>query len=117
VLTIDERKLYGDGLRYEDLVAAVDIVLTKPGYGIVSECIANGTRLLYTSRGRFREYDIFIEQMPHFLPCQFLSLRDLSAGRWNAAIGNLLAKPFPDHRPDTNGAEIAAAKIDTMLSA
>ena len=43
-------------LRYEDLVAASDVVVTKPGYGIVSECIANGAALLYTSRGRFAEY-------------------------------------------------------------
>ncbi len=48
------------GLTYPDLVAAADVVVSKPGYGIVSECIANGTPLLYTSRGRFVEYDVFV---------------------------------------------------------
>jgi len=115
VLTIDERRLYGDGLRYEDLVASVDIVLTKPGYGIVSECIANNTRLLYTSRGRFREYDVFVEQMPHLLPCEFLPQPDLTAGRWNTAIVSLLARAFPANRPATNGASlIATAIVDTI---
>ena len=31
-------------LTYPDLVAAADVVVSKPGYGIVSECVANGTR-------------------------------------------------------------------------
>jgi hypothetical protein len=115
VLTIDEHALYEGGLRYEDLVGAVDIVLSKPGYGIVSECIANGTRLLYTSRGRFREYDIFIDQMPRLLPCEFLSQADLSAGQWNAAITRLLARPAPAERPATNGATLIADRICARL--
>ena len=41
-------------VRYEDLVAAVDVVITKPGYGIISECVAAGTPMVYTSRGHFR---------------------------------------------------------------
>jgi L-arabinokinase len=50
VLTLDEPRIYSAGLRYEDVVRAVDVVLTKPGYGIISDCIANGTAMLYTSR-------------------------------------------------------------------
>ena len=53
---VDERAIYAAGYRYEDLVRAVDVVATKPGYGIISECIANDTALLYTSRGHFAEY-------------------------------------------------------------
>jgi hypothetical protein len=116
VLTVDERELYGSGLRYEDLVSAVDIVLTKPGYGIVSECIANDARLLYTSRGRFREYDIFVAQMPALLPCEFLPLADLANGNWNAAIANLLAQPTPSTRAATNGADLIAARICARLA-
>ena len=32
------------GLRYQDIVGAVDVVISKPGYGIISDCVANGTR-------------------------------------------------------------------------
>jgi hypothetical protein len=116
VLVIDEQRLYGDRLRYEDLVAAVDIVLTKPGYGIVSECIANDTRLLYTSRGRFREYDIFVREMPTLLPCEFLSHDELKAGTWNTAIEALLARPRPAERPATDGATLIAGLLDNILS-
>jgi hypothetical protein len=111
---IHEDAVYGSGLRYEDLVAAVDIVLTKPGYGIVSECIANGTRLLYTSRGRFREYDVFVEEMPRALPCHFISQSDLAAGRWQDATARLLALPAVPP-PPTNGAQVAAERLLSLV--
>ena len=42
--------------------APSDVVMTKPGYGIVSECLANGTALLYTARGRFAEYPVLVRR-------------------------------------------------------
>ncbi len=72
VYQLSESALYGSGLRYEDLVAAVDVVATKPGYGIVSECIANETAILYTSRGQFVEYEVLVAEMPRYLRCSFI---------------------------------------------
>ena len=43
-------------LPHEDLVASVDLVVSKPGYGIVGECLASGTPLLYGPREEFAEY-------------------------------------------------------------
>ncbi len=83
------------GLKYEDLVAAADVVVSKPGYGIVSECAANDTALLYTSRGRFIEYDLFVVGMPAFVRCRFLPQEDLLAGRWREAVEAVLAQPAP----------------------
>ena len=93
-----------DGLLYQDLVAAADVVVSKPGYGIVSECLANGTALLYTSRGRFVEHDLFVEQMPRILRCRYLSQEDLLAGHWAEAIEVLLAQPAAPDVPAVNGA-------------
>ena len=96
------------GLVYQDLVAAADVVVSKPGYGIVSECVANDTALLYTSRGRFIEYDLFVAEMPQILRCRFLSQDDLLAARWDAAIEAVLAQPAPPVRPALDGAAAAA---------
>jgi hypothetical protein len=41
---------------HEDIVASVDCVISKPGYGIVGECLVNGTPLLYGPRAEFAEY-------------------------------------------------------------
>jgi L-arabinokinase len=99
------------GLHYEDLVAAADVIVSKPGYGIVSDCLANETALLYTSRGRFAEYDVFVDQMPRFLKCRYISQDDLLAGRWADAVEALIGQPPPPERPRTDGAEVAAARI------
>lgn len=95
-------------LRYEDLVAAADVVVSKPGYGIVSECIANDTALLYTSRGRMAEYDVFIDAMPRMLRCRFIAPDDLLAGSWADPVDALLAQPPAPVTTMTNGAEVAA---------
>jgi UDP:flavonoid glycosyltransferase YjiC (YdhE family) len=105
------------GLLYQDLVAAADVVISKPGYGIVSECVANGTALLYTSRGSFREYDVFVEQMPQMLRCRFIAQEDLLAGRWMAAIEALMAQPVIPEPPAVNGADVAAAEVLAMAGA
>ena len=105
---IDEQSMYSRGYRYEDLVRAVDVVVSKPGYGIISECLANDTALLYTSRGDFREYPVLVEAMPKFLRCGFIGQDDLFAGRWQPYLDAVLAQPQPPTRPDTNGADVAA---------
>src|SRR5699024_3167963 len=63
---LDQAEIYDAGLSYQDLVRTVDVVITKPGYGIVSECIANGAAMVYTSRGNFPEYDVFVREMPRY---------------------------------------------------
>ena len=98
-------------LAYEDLVAAADVVISKPGYGIVSECVANGTPFLYTSRGRFAEYDVFVAEMPRVLRCRFISPDDLRSGRWRAHVEALLAQDAPPERARVDGADVAAELI------
>lgn len=103
------------GLAYEDIVAAVDAVVSKPGYGIVSECVANRTPLLYTSRGRFAEYDLMVSEMPRILKTRYIAQEDLLAGHWNESIRALLAQPPPPIRARVDGASVAAdAVIETL---
>jgi L-arabinokinase len=99
------------GIAYQDVVAAADLVITKPGYGIVSECVANGTPLLYTSRGRFVEYDVFVAEMPRVVRCRFIPQDDLMAGRWRPHIEALLAQPPPPERARIDGAQVATNAI------
>jgi len=99
------------GFKYEDLVAAADVVVSKPGYGIVSECVANRTPFLYTSRGRFAEYEVMLAEMPRMLRCRHIEQEDLLAGNWRDAIEALLSQEEPAGRPAIDGAPIIAAAI------
>jgi len=105
---VDERPSLAGEFRYEDLVAAADVVITKPGYGIIAECIANGTALLYTSRGIFREYDVLVRDMPRYLRSRFIDQGELFAGRWRGPLEALMAQAAPPETIATNGAEVAA---------
>jgi L-arabinokinase len=113
-ITINEEAMYNVGVRYEDLVGAAEAVVTKPGYGIVSECIANDAAILYTPRGHFPEYDVIVEEMPKYLRSALITHDDLFAGKWESQIDKLLAQPKIKKKPETNGAAVAA---DILLKA
>jgi L-arabinokinase len=115
VAQVSESDLRRRGCQYEDLVRAVDIVVTKPGYGIVSECIANDTAILYTSRGRFAEYDVLVEGMQRYTRSQFIPQKALLSGEWEPYVTRLLAASAPDERPAIDGARVAAEMIVKML--
>lgn len=116
VAYVVESAFVGSGFRYEDLVAAVDVVLTKPGYGIVAECVATGTAMLYTSRGHFREYDVLVQGLRRFARSRFLPQPDLFAGRWRDALDALMRQPAAAERMEANGAEVAARLISDAAS-
>lgn len=97
-------------LRYEDLVGAADVVVTKPGYGIVSDAIGAGTAIVYTERGDFPEYEILVLGMERHLPCAHVSNEDLRAGRLREPIEAVLRAPVPEP-PRLDGAEVAAERI------
>ena len=111
---VDESAMYDRGYRYEDLIKAVDVVVTKPGYGIISECIANHTALLYTSRGDFREYGVLVKEMPKYLRCAFIAHDDLFSGNWAPHLDRLLAQPGRP-RAQTDGAPRAAEILGRLL--
>jgi L-arabinokinase len=115
VARIPETEFLNTGFRYEDLVAAADVVVTKPGYGIIAECGASGTAILYTSRGHFREYDVLVREMPRYVRSRFISQADLFGGCWGEALDAVLRQAAPAP-VETNGAAIAAAVMDDLTN-
>ena len=114
---VAEEEIYARGLTYVDLVAAVDVVATKPGYGIIADCVANHTAMLYTSRGRFVEYDVMVREMPRFLRCEYIDLDSLLAGRWREPLRRLLDQLPPPEHPPTDGADVVADLIVDRVAA
>jgi L-arabinokinase len=110
VHSVDEARRAALGLGYEDVVAAADVVVTKPGYGIVTDAIAGRTRMVYTERGDFPEYEVLVAEMPRYLPAVHASNDEVRAGRLGTAIRAVLDLPFPEP-PRLDGAEVAARRI------
>jgi L-arabinokinase len=114
VRRLDGPALLAARLEYPDLVGAADVVVTKPGYGIVSDCIGAGTRLVYTDRGDFPEYPVMVAEMPRYLPAVFASNEEVREGRLRRPLEAVEALPFPAP-PRTDGASVAAEKLVSLL--
>jgi len=106
---VDDR-LEALDLTYPDVVRAVDVVVTKPGYGIVTDAIAAGTRVVYTERGDFPEYPILVEGMKSHLACVHVSNADLLAGRIEDPVRRVLGMAVPP-TPDLDGASRAGRRL------
>jgi L-arabinokinase len=115
VRALSEADFLTSAFRYEDLVAAADVVVTKPGFGIIAECISTGTAMLYTSRGAFREYDVLVAALPRYVRSRFISQDALFAGTWRSSLDALVAQPAPPEHMAATGADDAAEIIRAMI--
>ena len=113
---VDVGSMVDQGFRYQDLVAAVDVVISKPGYGIIAECAANDTALVYTDRGDFAEYAVLVEGMPQLVRCAYIEQHDLFAGRWAPVVRQVLDQPPVAERPATDGAQVVARGLAEYLA-
>jgi hypothetical protein len=101
--------------RYEDLVRAADVIVTKPGYGIVADIIAHRVPALYTDRGDFPEYPRLVQALSECATAQFIAQSDLLTGELGAELIRLLERRpnWPDVPLD--GAKVAAEKVLATL--
>lgn len=76
------RNIGKNELPHEDVLKAADIVISKPGYGIVSECIANGTAMIYAERQDFIEYPELVKGIEKHLAHSYIPAESLFSGQW-----------------------------------
>ena len=96
---------------YVDLLAASDVVIMKPGYGIVADLLANRVPALYVSREGFREEPILIQALEEEgravpLPREALDTLDLGP-----ALARLQTIDRPWTTRPIDGADVAARRI------
>jgi L-arabinokinase len=109
----------GDGFRvidpkrvlFADVLASVDVVVSKPGFGIVSECIANAKPLIYADRADFREYPVLVEAIRRHLRQVHIPSERLYGGDLAEALAQLAGQPAPTESLANGGAAVAARRI------
>jgi hypothetical protein len=101
------------GLRFTDLLASVDAVITKPGYGTFTEAACNGTPVLYQRRADWPEQDYLIDWLQGHGRCREVSAERLQGGDLGAEIDALLALPLQS-AASPKGARQAAERILTL---
>lgn len=96
---------------YTDLVAASDVVVTKPGYGIVSDCLANQVPVVYTDRADFPEYPVLAEALERLGRAAHIAQAALRQGDLGPALASVLAQDRPWAPLRLDGAEVVASRV------
>ncbi len=99
---------------YQDLVSTVDCVISKIGYGVVSECFLNGTPLIYLPRNHFAEYPVLEKAVQKWGMGYCLSQEQYYSLEWNNALKNVEQKK---NCPPlfSSGAPVAAELIQSLI--
>ena len=99
---------------YVSLLAACDAVVTKPGYGMVADCLANRVPMLFTDRGPFREYDVLAAALPRLGRACYIPRDALIRGELGPFLEALFASRTPWTEEPMNGADVVAEKLLTL---
>ena len=96
---------------FSDIVATVDAVLSKPGFGILADCAANDKPLVYADRKDFAEYPVLERAIKQHLTHVHIPAADLYAGNISPSIDALSSAPPPLSRLSLGGDTAAAREI------
>lgn len=96
------------GLPFKDILASVDLVLTKPGYGTIVESVALGTPVVYVRRYNFADEQSLVDYLHRYGRGAELSRDDFYRGVWEPAIQLALAQQPAAPLPSLSGPQDAA---------
>jgi hypothetical protein len=103
------RSIAASDCAFADVVASVDAVFAKPGYGTMGECMANRTPVIYYPRPEFAEYPALRRDMVAWGGGVRIDKRAFLECRWHAALEEAFAlNPKPVR---CNGAGVAAGIV------
>jgi uncharacterized protein (TIGR00661 family) len=110
-------RIFPDGQKnYADLIRAADVIVTKPGYGIVADAIAHRVPVLYTDRGEFAEHAKLVEALEECATAEFIPQADLFAGNLAPYLSRILNHSARNQScVMLNGATVAAKRILSLL--
>jgi hypothetical protein len=103
------------GLTYSDLVASVDLIITKPGYGMFAEAAAAGVPVLFTERSEWPETKALVTWLQENAHCAQITTDCLRAGTFEKELSRLLTQgPYAPVAPTGN--DEAAALIAGLFT-
>ena len=101
--------LHNDNWEFPDVLASMDAVVAKPGYGIASECMINAIPLIYHPRHEFAEYRVLRAGLREWGGAICMSRHRLINGQWDDHLDWAFATQPKAKNGD--GARIAAVQI------
>lgn len=115
VKQLDAKTVY-----HPDIVNMCDGVITKLGYGIVTECIAHGVPLAYPPRADFPEHEIMEQETAKYIPITKFDEEALQSGDWSFVHElkwtALNRKPENHNFQHVQGGKQASAILQSMIT-
>lgn len=99
---------------FNDLLAAADAVITKPGYGTFVEAACHGVPVVYLRRPDWPEQEPLIDWLRAHDRCAEVSRRQAQEGDLLPTLEALWAMPAPK-RPTTSGVDQAVRALLDLL--
>jgi hypothetical protein len=101
---------------FKTLMASVDVIMTKPGYGTLVEAVALHTPMVYVRRYNFVDEQPLVEYLQRYGRGVELSMDDFMTGQWDQALREVCEMPSPQTLPPPlTGATEAAALLAPYL--
>jgi len=94
-----------------DVLASVDVVVGKPGYGMVTECVAAGKPMLYVRRNSWPEQDSLLEWLNEHGRARSITRESLQQGRIIDAVNDLMDEPESPQKIVFSGADDFAESV------
>ena len=104
------------GMRFVDLVASVDVMLTKPGYSSFAEAATHGLPLLSVHRDDWPEAPYLVDWATRHLPLREITREQLACGEFGDQLGELLAAARPAGLSPSGIDDAAAALLPYLES-
>lgn len=102
---------------FKTLLASVDLIMTKPGYGTIVEAVALERPVVYVRRYNFADEQTLVDYLHRHGRGVELSQNDFLHGHWEKALHRVLGLPTPTTAPPPpTGATEAAALLASHLS-
>jgi len=96
---------------FSDVLASSDAAISKPGFGILSDCVVNNKPLIYADRENFLEYPILEEAIRKYLKHVHIPAEYLYRGDFESSLRAVETAADPPQSLDAGGDEIAARRI------
>ena len=102
-------------LSFKTLLASVDVIMTKPGYGTIVEAVALQQPIVYVRRYNFIDEPPLVDYLHRYGRGVELSIDDFTQGHWERALRKILELPMPTGHPPPTGATDAAKILAKLL--
>ena len=100
---------------FSDVIASVDAVISKPGFGILSDCVVNGKPLIFSDRRDFAEYFILESSIKKYLKHVHIPMDTLYRGDVKPSIDLVWDRPEAA-KSIAHGGDVTAAHRIAQLA-